>query len=57
MVREACVTTLLEAYEEAGLQGLCGEGRFEVAVDSVRSANVEKLLESRISDPRPSHRA
>lgn len=53
LVRKACVETLLEAYEEAGVQGLCDEGRFEVAVDALKEASVEQLLGD-ATDPRPS---
>src|SRR5579862_6180411 len=31
-VRDACVDAALEAYETAGLGGLCAEGRWEAAV-------------------------
>ena len=36
-VRAACVETALKAYEEAGVQGLCAEGRWEVAVSAMRT--------------------
>ena len=28
-VRQACIATALQAYEDAGLSGLCQEGRWE----------------------------
>jgi len=31
-VRAACVDAALDAYEEAGIRGLCVEGRWEAAV-------------------------
>jgi hypothetical protein len=34
---EACRQAMLKAYEDAGLSGLCEEGRFELAMDSLRS--------------------
>ncbi len=43
-VREACVRVALEGYEEAGLAGLCDEGRWEMAIDSIRSLDVQALL-------------
>jgi hypothetical protein len=43
-VREACAKEFIRAYEEAGIKGLCEEGRIEYAVDAVRSLNLEKLL-------------
>ncbi len=45
-IRRACVELLLEAYEDAGLAGLCHEGRFELAVDRLRAAPIEALLAS-----------
>ena len=32
-IREACLETVLQAYEDAGMQSLCAEGRWEAAVD------------------------
>jgi hypothetical protein len=43
-VREACVRAALEGYEQAGLSGLCDEGRWEMAIDSIRSLDVDALL-------------
>jgi hypothetical protein len=34
------VEAALDAWEDAGLRGLCGEGRLEVAVDALRSRGV-----------------
>ena len=31
-IRDACLEAVLQAYEDAGVQGLCAEGRWEVAV-------------------------
>lgn len=45
-IRDACVAALIDAYEDAGLRGLCGEGRWEVAVGEVRSIDPRRLLES-----------
>jgi uncharacterized damage-inducible protein DinB len=39
-LREACVAALQEAYEEAGLRGLCHEGRWEYALDAVRQLDL-----------------
>lgn len=52
-VRDACVRRLEEAYEDAGIRGLCGEGRFEVAKDALRQALPDALLsDEAISDTR-----
>ncbi|MDZ7662044.1 hypothetical protein [Thiohalophilus sp.] len=45
-VRQACLQHAIEAYEQAGISGLCGEGRFEVAIDAIRQLNIAKLIES-----------
>lgn len=35
-VRAACLQAALEAYEDAGVRGLCAEGRWERAVEAIR---------------------
>jgi hypothetical protein len=35
-MRRACVEAALEAWEDAGVRGLCAEGRFEAAIDAMR---------------------
>ena len=42
-VREACLRAALDAYEDAGLSGLCREGRWECAVDAVRTLDLEAV--------------
>ncbi len=44
-VRDAGIRRLLEAYEEAGIRGLCGTGRFEVAVDALRDLDLDAVLQ------------
>ncbi len=44
-VREACARAAIEAYEEAGLAGLCDEGRWEAAIDRLRTLNLEPILD------------
>ena len=36
-VRAACIEAAVLAWEDAGLQGLCAEGRWEAAVGAMRS--------------------
>jgi hypothetical protein len=43
-IREECLKEFIRAYEEAGIKGLCEEGRIEYAVDSVKSLNLNKIL-------------
>jgi hypothetical protein len=45
-IREACAKEFLRAYEEAGIKGLCEDGRIEYAVDAVRSLDLEKILDN-----------
>lgn len=43
-VREALLRRLLEAWEDAGIRGLCAEGRFEAAVGALRTADLRAIL-------------
>ncbi len=48
-VRRRLVAELERAYEEAGMQGLCGEGALEYALDRVRTLDPAELA----ADPGP----
>jgi hypothetical protein len=43
-VQVACIEAALQAYEDAGLSGLCHEGRWECAVDAMRGLDLRALL-------------
>jgi hypothetical protein len=43
-IRDACLDAVLQAYEDAGMQGLCAEGRWEAAVDALRTVELAPLL-------------
>lgn len=43
-VRDASARLLERAYEEAAMQGLCGEGALEYALDRLRQADPDELL-------------
>ena len=43
-LRDALIDAALLAYEDAGLRGLCAEGRWEAAVDAMRSLDVVELV-------------
>ncbi len=43
-VRAECIKAALEGYENAAASGLCHEGAWESAIDSIRSLNISKLL-------------
>lgn len=52
-VRQACVSAALLAHEDAGIQGLCPEGRWETAVSAMRNLDLRRLVEEkRQSDDR-----
>lgn len=43
-VRRACLEQLLGSYENARFDGLCHEGAWEIAVDSLRALNMSTLV-------------
>jgi hypothetical protein len=44
VVRQACLAAVLRAYEDAGLSGLCPEGRWECAVEAIRAMPLRPLV-------------
>lgn len=45
-LRAACVQAAVLAYEDAGVRGLCAEGRWEAAVAAMRQLDLTGLLEA-----------
>jgi len=45
IVRAACLNDALAAYEDAGIRGLCTEGRWEAAVAAIRDLDLSGVLE------------
>ena len=43
-VREACWSAARKAYEDAGISGLCEEGRWECALDAIRALDIEIVI-------------
>jgi hypothetical protein len=43
-IRDACLEAALQAYEDAGIQGLCAEGRWEAAISALRTVELAPLL-------------
>lgn len=43
-IRQACINAATEAYEDAGLRGLCQEGRWELAIDAIKHVNLDHLV-------------
>jgi len=46
-VRDACASAAVEAYEDAGMQGLCAEGRFEAAVGAIERVDLAAIVAAR----------
>lgn len=42
-VRAALVEAALNAWEDAGMRGLCAEGAWEVAVGAMRSLDLSRI--------------
>ena len=43
-IRDACLEAALQAYEDAGVQGLCAEGRWEAPVGALKTVELAPLL-------------
>ena len=43
-VRTACLQAARQGYERAAADGLCDEGALEVALDAIRSVDVDQIL-------------
>jgi hypothetical protein len=44
-VRAACLDAALLAYEDAGIRGLCPDGRWEAALAAIRHLDLSAVLE------------
>ncbi len=44
-VRDACRVAVADAWEDAGVQGLCVEGRCEVAVGAIERIALQAIVE------------
>lgn len=45
-VRRACLEAATAAYEQAGISGLCGEGRWEMAVRALKELDLDAITET-----------
>jgi hypothetical protein len=43
-VREALASVARQAYEEGGMSGLCAEGRWDLALDAMRAADLTPAI-------------
>ena len=44
-VRAACLNAAVAAYEDAGIRGLCADGRWEAALAAIRHVDLSGVLE------------
>lgn len=47
MIRAECLAVAAAAYQDAGLQGLCAEGRWKAAYGAVQKLDLKALLDVR----------
>ena len=55
--RQACIAAALAAYEDAGVLGLCAEGRWEAAISAMQSLELRNIAADRTgpsTTPEPS---
>lgn len=50
-IRTACLEAALRAYEDAGISGLCEEGRWECAVDAIKGLDLTALIKQATGSP------
>jgi len=50
-VRDALLEAAVRTYEEAGVQGLCLEGRWEAAVGAMRSLDLTSFSNPPVNEP------
>jgi hypothetical protein len=43
-VRRACLEAAASAHEDAGIRGLCADGRWEAAHDAIRRVDLHAVL-------------
>lgn len=53
LIKSECVKTAVEAYETASQNGICHEGAWECAVDSMKSMKVEEIINSFLNNSNP----
>jgi hypothetical protein len=52
-IRRALIDAAEAAYEDAGIQGLCAEGRWEAAVSAMRGVDVEAVSRGALEPSTP----
>jgi hypothetical protein len=54
-VRAACLDAAMLAYEDAGIRGLCTDGRWEAAIAAIRQLDLSGVLEPPAGSARMGH--
>jgi pentatricopeptide repeat protein len=49
-VRESCINAAIRAHEDAGISGLCAEGRWELAIRALRDLAVNSIVSSTLEE-------
>lgn len=52
-VRRALIEAAIHAYDDAGLSGLCADGRWELAVDSMRRLDLQPAVTAVMTTMQP----
>jgi hypothetical protein len=55
-VRRACMDAAERAYEDAGVRGLCPEGRWEAALGAMRALDVDAVIDAMYESGKETHR-
>jgi hypothetical protein len=50
-IRTACLEAALRAYEDAGISGLCEEGRWECAVQAIKGVDLTAVVQQTNETP------
>lgn len=50
LIKGKCIRVALEAYEQASISGLCHEGAWEFAIDSMKNIKIEDLLKKLLEE-------
>ena len=50
-VRAACLDAARLAYEDAGIRGLCADGRWEAALTAIRQLDLSGVLDLQADQP------
>jgi len=51
-IRNACIAAAREAYEDAGIRGLCPEGRWEAALGAIEAIRLDEFIVEHASEPK-----